>query len=57
MSGRMGRMDKCCRCQGKGYWIGGADLCIEYKCDPCPAPKPEYTKEGWLIVDNIWGKK
>lgn len=41
----------CWRCDGTGLWMGGADQGTEYKCDPCPAPPNEYTKEGHLIMN------
>jgi len=43
----------CHRCGGAGVWFGGVDGNIDFKCDPCPAPPLQFTKEGYVILPEI----
>ena len=42
----------CCRCHGTSEWYGNDGQYGPIKCDPCPAPEPEYNEKGWLIKDE-----
>lgn len=48
------RGEECRRCGGTGTWDIGDHG--PFKCDPCPVPEPKYTKEGYLIMPELYMK-
>ncbi len=41
----------CWRCEGTGTY-GGPESPDDHVCNPCPAPKREYTDKGYLLVEQ-----